>query len=181
MPPTRSPRGSPTRWSEASRPAASTQLPPALRAAGYLWIATGDAQTGTVPQDLTSLGGKVLRVSAATGESARGNPIASSRIYTYGHRNVQGLARRPGTNQMWSVEHGPTEDDEINLLAAGRNYGWDPVPGYNQSVAMTDLVKFPGAVEARWSSGSRPWLPAAAYSSMAPSGESGRVGWRSPP
>ena len=55
---------------------------------------------------------------------------------------------------MWSVEHGPTEDDEINLLAAGRNYGWDPVPGYNQSVAMTDLVKFPGAVEARWSSGS---------------------------
>ena len=55
---------------------------------------------------------------------------------------------------MWSVEHGPAEDDEINLLAAGRNYGWDPVPGYNQSVAMTDLVKFPGAVEARWSSGS---------------------------
>ena len=66
---------------------------------------------------------------------------------------MQGLARRPGTNQMWSVEHGPAEDDEINLLAAGRNYGWDPVPGYNQSVAMTDLVKFPGAVEARWSSG----------------------------
>ena len=121
---------------------------------GYLWIATGDGRIGTVPQDLTSLGGKVLRVDATTGEPARGNPIASSRIYTYGHRNVQGLARRPGTNQMWSVEHGPTEDDEINLLAAGRNYGWDPVPGYNQSVAMTDLVKFPGAVEARWSSGS---------------------------
>ena len=121
---------------------------------GYLWIATGDGRTGTVPQDLTSLGGKVLRVDASTGEPARGNPIASSRVYTYGHRNVQGLARRPGTNQMWSVEHGPAEDDEINLLAAGRNYGWDPVPGYNQSVAMTDLVKFPGAVEARWSSGS---------------------------
>ena len=120
---------------------------------GNLWIATGDGRTGTAPQDLTSLGGKVLRVNATTGEPARGNPIASSRVYTYGHRNVQGLARRPGTNQMWSVEHGPAEDDEINLLAAGRNYGWDPVPGYNQSVAMTDLIKFPGAVEARWSSG----------------------------
>ena len=120
---------------------------------GNLWIATGDGRTGTVPQDLTSLGGKVLRVDATTGEPARGNPIASSLVYTYGHRNVQGLARRPGTDQMWSVEHGPAEDDEINLLAAGRNYGWDPVPGYNQSVAMTDLVKFPGAVEARWSSG----------------------------
>ena len=121
---------------------------------GNLWIATGDGRTGTAPQDLTSLGGKVLRVNATTGEPAGGNPIASSRVYTYGHRNVQGLARRPGTNQMWSVEHGPAEDDEINLLAAGRNYGWDPVPGYNQSVAMTDLVKFPGAVEPRWSSGS---------------------------
>ena len=120
---------------------------------GNLWIATGDGRTGTAPQDLTSLGGKVLRVNATTGEPARGNPIASSRVYTYGHRNVQGLARRPGTKQMWSVEHGPAEDDEINLLAAGRNYGWDPVPGYNQSVAMTDLIKFPGAVEARWSSG----------------------------
>ena len=52
-------------------------------------------------------------------------------VYTYGHRNVQGLALRPGTSQMWSVEHGPALDDEINLLVAGRNYGWDPVPGYN--------------------------------------------------
>ena len=119
---------------------------------GYLWIATGDASAGTVPQDLNSLGGKVLRVDAATGAAAAGNPFGS-RIYTYGHRNVQGLARRPGTNQMWSVEHGPTVDDEINLLSAGGNYGWDPVPSYNEGVPMTDLVKFPGAVEARWSSG----------------------------
>ena len=55
---------------------------------------------------------------------------------------------------MWSVEHGPSVDDEINLLVAGRNYGWDPLPGYNESVSMTDLMKFPGAVEAKWSSGS---------------------------
>ena len=122
---------------------------------GYLWIATGDAASGTVPQDLTSLGGKVLRVDASTGAGAPANPFASSPlIYTYGHRNPQGLALRPGTSQMWSVEHGPSVDDEINLLVAGRNYGWDPLPGYNESVSMTDLMKFPGAVEAKWSSGS---------------------------
>ena len=120
----------------------------------YLWIATGDAASGTVPQDLNSLGGKVLRVDASTGAGAPTNPFAPSRVYTYGHRNVQGLALRPGTSQMWSVEHGPSVDDEINLLAAGRNYGWDPVPGYNERVSMTDLVKFPHALEAQWSSGS---------------------------
>ncbi|MCY4427484.1 MAG: PQQ-dependent sugar dehydrogenase [Halieaceae bacterium] len=121
---------------------------------GYLWIATGDAASGTVPQDLNSLGGKILRVNASTGAGAPANPFASSPlIYTYGHRNVQGLALRPGTRQMWSVEHGPTVDDEINLLAAGGNYGWNPVPGYNERVPMTDLVEFPSAIEARWSSG----------------------------
>ena len=121
---------------------------------GYLWIATGDAASGTLPQDLTSLGGKVLRVDASTGAGAPTNPFAPSRVYTYGHRNVQGLALRPGTSQMWSVEHGPSVDDEINRLVAGRNYGWNPVPGYNESVPMTDLVEYPDAVEAKWSSGS---------------------------
>ena len=121
---------------------------------GYLWIATGDAASGTLPQDLTSLGGKVLRVDASTGAGAPANPFAASRVYTYGHRNVQGLALRPGAGQMWSVEHGPSVDDEINLLVAGRNYGWNPVPGYNEGVPMTDLVEYPDAVEAKWSSGS---------------------------
>ena len=121
---------------------------------GYLWIATGDAASGRVPQDLTSLGGKVLRVDPSTGAGAEANPLASPRVYSYGHRNVQGLALRPGTGQMWAVEHGPRVDDEINLLVPGGNYGWDPVPGYNESVPMTDLAKFPDAVEAKWSSGS---------------------------
>ena len=52
-----------------------------------------------------------------------------------------------------SAEHGPSVDDELNLLVAG-NFGWDPVPGYNESVPMTDLGKFPDAVPAIWSSGS---------------------------
>ena len=126
---------------------------------GYLWIATGDGVSATAPQDLTLLGGKVLRVDASTGAGAPTNPFASSpRVYTYGHRNVQGLALRPGTSQMWSVEHGPRVDDEINLLAPGGNYGWDPVrgsppPNHDDNVPMTDLAKFPDAVEAKWSSG----------------------------
>ena len=123
---------------------------------GFLWITTGDAEIGTSPQDLASLGGKVLRVDPSTGAGAPTNPFAQAPlVYTYGHRNPQGLARRPGTNQMWSVEHGTGQDDEINLLVSGGNYGWDPDanPGYNGRALMTDLEKFPEAVEAKWSSG----------------------------
>ncbi len=128
---------------------------------GYLWITTGDAAVGTGPQSLSSLAGKVLRVDASDGSGADGNPFSSAPlVYTYGHRNAQGLALRPDTRQMWVVEHGPRYDDEINLLQSGGNYGWDPVPAesndpsYNQSVPMTDLDKYSAAVAARWSSGS---------------------------
>ena len=131
---------------------------------GYLWIATGDGRVVTGAQDLTSLGGKVLRVDPRTGAGAPGNPFgASPPVYSYGFRNPQGLALRPGTDQMWLVEHGPKHDDEINLLKAGGNYGWDPIPDdgtlvfYDYSdeagVPMTDLAKFPSARQARWSSG----------------------------
>ena len=131
---------------------------------GYLWIATGDGRVVTGAQDLTSLGGKVLRVDPRSGAGAPGNPFgASSPVYAYGFRNPQGLALRPGTDQMWLVEHGPKHDDEINLLAPGGNYGWDPIPDdgalvfYDYSdeagVPMTDLAKFPSARQARWSSG----------------------------
>ena len=131
---------------------------------GYLWIATGDGRVVTGAQDLASLGGKVLRVDPGTGAPAPGNPFgASSPVYAYGFRNPQGLALRPGTDQMWLVEHGPKHDDEINLLAPGGNYGWDPAPDdgtvafYDYSdeagVPMTDLAKFPSARQARWSSG----------------------------
>jgi glucose/arabinose dehydrogenase len=54
---------------------------------------------------------------------------------------------------MWSAEHGPDRDDEVNLLTKGGNYGWNPVPGYNEAVPMTDTAQFPSAVRARWSSG----------------------------
>lgn len=125
---------------------------------GHLWIGTGDAATATNPQDPDSLGGKVLRITTS-GAPAPGNPGPPLRpeIYTYGHRNVQGLAFSP-RGRAFSVEHGSNCDDEVNLLQAGANYGWDPVnpngnPGYFEGVPMTDTVKFPDAVEAVWSSG----------------------------
>jgi len=117
---------------------------------GWLWVGTGDAAIGTNPQDDDSLGGKVLRVDregAAAPDNAGG-----FRWYSNGHRNIQGMAFRSDGIGM-SAEHGPTIDDEINLLGPG-NFGWDPVPGYNESVPMTDLEKFPDAVPAVWSSGS---------------------------
>ncbi len=126
---------------------------------GSLFVGTGDAATGTLPQNLASLGGKVLRVNAADGSPAAGNPFADSAnantrlIYTYGHRNVQGLSERPGTTEMWSVEHGPGRDDEINRLSAGGNAGWNPVPGYNESVAMTN-TSLPNAFSAAYATGS---------------------------
>ena len=131
---------------------------------GALLIGTGDAATGTNPQNLDSRGGKVLRVNPADGSPAAGNPFLSSvnattrLIYSYGHRNVQGLAVRPGSGQIFEVEHGPDRDDEVNVLVAGANYGWNPVPGYNESVPMT----FAGATPARWSSGSPTVAPSGA-------------------
>jgi glucose/arabinose dehydrogenase len=80
------------------------------------------------------------------------NPFPGSPVWTLGHRNVQGLAWRPH-GRMWSVEHGTDRDDEVNLLRAGGNYGWNPVPGYNESRPMTDF-RLPGRqIGARWRSG----------------------------
>jgi glucose/arabinose dehydrogenase len=138
---------------------------PTLAPDGTMFVAIGDIAQPRNPQDRTSLGGKVLRIDPETGEGAAGNPFASSsnanerRIYTYGHRNVQGVVFRPGTEQIFSSEHGPDVDDEVNLLKAGANYGWDPSKGgtqnrYDEDVPMTDLQRFPDAVPAVWSSGS---------------------------
>ena len=126
---------------------------------GALLVGTGDAATGTNAQDKTSLGGKTLMLDRVTGAPWPTNPFvdaANSKqryVHTFGHRNVQGLAvRKDGT--LWSAEHGPDRDDEINQLRNGGDYGWNPVPGYNESVPMTDQ-SLPGQqVEAAWSSGS---------------------------
>jgi aldose sugar dehydrogenase len=138
---------------------------------GSLVVGTGDAAVGTNPRDLTSYGGKTLRLDRFTGEPWPSNRWADADdpvqryVHTWGHRNVQGLAER-SDGTLWSVEHGPDRDDEINLLRNGADYGWNPVPGYDESVPMTDL-SLPGPqVGARWSSGfptvatsGADWLP----------------------
>ena len=121
---------------------------------GFLYVTTGDAGVGTNPQSGSSLGGKVLRVDTNGAAAAGNNPPAGfdPRIFNYGHRNVQGIAFRGSDSLGVSVEHGPTKDDEVNRVVRG-NFGWDPVPGYNQSVPMTDTTKFPDAVRPIWTSG----------------------------
>ncbi|WP_409184987.1 PQQ-dependent sugar dehydrogenase [Amycolatopsis sp. VS8301801F10] len=137
---------------------------PTLAPDGALLVGTGDTARSTVAQDRHSLGGKVLRIHAKTGEPLPDNPFSASadpnerRIYTYGHRNVQGVAIRPGTGQVVTSEHGPAFDDEVNLLRPGGNYGWDPSKGgvdssYDESVPMTDTTRFPDAVRPLWTSG----------------------------
>ncbi|GAB3197161.1 PQQ-dependent sugar dehydrogenase [Nocardioides hungaricus] len=123
-----------------------------------LYVGTGDAATGTNPRDKRSLGGKTLCLNAASGRPCRSNPFirAANRnqryVLTYGHRNVQGLdRRRDGT--LWSVEQGTDRDDEVNRLRKGGDYGYNPVPGYDESVPMTDQ-SLPGKQRAAvWRSG----------------------------
>ncbi len=120
---------------------------------GTLFVGTGDTATPTVPQDRNSLGGKVLHVNA-DGTAAADAP---GRIYTLGHRNVQGLAFQPGSDRLYEVEQGTSRDDELNLLVAGGNYGYKPDRNpliYDESVPMTDPDRVPGARAAVWSSGS---------------------------
>lgn len=132
---------------------------------GYLYITTGDNHDGSLPQDLNRLGGKVLRVDTS-GNPAPGNNTPSNgdpRIYTYGHRNVQGITFHPTTGDAIVAEHGPGHSDEVTLLRAGANGGWDPQPevgvrcadnycGYTSNnlqgtpTSMTDFKKFPNAL-----------------------------------
>jgi glucose/arabinose dehydrogenase len=132
---------------------------------GKLWFTTGDAAIGTLPQDLSTLGGKVARINK-DGSTPDDNPFVGQpvddRIYTYGHRNPQGLAFRPGSDVPYSTEHGPNMNDEVNQLVPGGNGGWDPVPGYNESVPMTDLQKFPNAMIPAWRSGAGTVAPSGA-------------------
>ena len=132
---------------------------------GFLYVTTGDNHNGPLPQDLTKLGGKVLRVDRH-GNAAPGNQTPAggdARIFTYGHRNVQGIAFHPTTGQPYIAEHGPGHSDEVTPLTAGGNGGWDPQPeagvscdddycGYISNkpdgtpTPMTDTAKFPHAM-----------------------------------
>ena len=145
---------------------------------GFIYVSIGDNHNGAGPQSPTELRGKILRVDR-DGKAAAGNkPPAGfdARVFTYGHRNPQGIAFRPGTGEVFVSENGPWHSDEVTKLENGGNGGWDPrdnvngrgecPDGYcgyspNQMGAlppkeraafmpMTDLKAYPNAMKPAW-------------------------------
>ncbi len=145
---------------------------------GALWLTTGDTHNGEVPQSPTMMGSKVLRMDTDGNAHSENAPPAGfdQRIYTYGHRNVQGIAFHPETGEAIAAEHGPWHSDEITILQNGGNAGWDPRPnmagradcpdnycGYSPNqeggmnryeraayMPMTDFATYPDAMPPIW-------------------------------
>jgi len=91
-----------------------------------LFLTTGDAEDLSTPQNINSLAGKILRLNL-DGSIPSDNPFPNNPVWSYGHRNPQGLTLVG--NKLFSSEHGPSSDDEINIIEKGRNYGWPNVTG----------------------------------------------------
>jgi len=130
---------------------------------GYLYVGTSDGGDPTASQSLASLGGKILRIDVETRGAPDDNPFItradphSQLIYSYGLRDVVGLAWHPTTDALYALDRGPGREDEVNLIVSGGNYGWNPASASTSDydtdgVAMTDL-SLPQARPAVWSSG----------------------------
>lgn len=118
---------------------------------GYLYFSIGDrGQRDENPQDITLDGGKIYRIHD-DGRIPEDNPFvntqnAKTAIYSYGHRNPQGLTLHPQTGEIWEHEHGPKGGDEINIINKGKNYGWPVISyGVNYSgTTFTDITEKKG-------------------------------------
>jgi aldose sugar dehydrogenase len=110
-----------------------------------LFITTGDASNTSLPQNAAAVNGKILRLNL-DGSIPADNPVAANPYWSLGHRNPQGLVF--ANNKLYSSEHGPSSDDEINIIEKGRNYGWPNVPGFcdagaEQTFCSANNVKEP--------------------------------------
>ena len=136
-----------------------------------LYISTGDAGRSEHAQNRQSLNGKILRLTL-DGRAAPGNPFAD-RVWSFGHRNPQGLVFHPTTGVLYETEHGPSDNDEINIITRGGNYGWPDVHGKCDDDSEKTFCTSHSVVEALWT-----WTP-----TIAPTGAdfymSDRVpGWK---
>lgn len=117
---------------------------------GHLYFAIGDRGAGSQAQDLSRPNGKVHRIHK-DGSIPVDNPYlynneALKSLYSLGNRNIQGMAIHPRTGKLWTTEHGPMGGDELNLIEAGKNYGWETITyglNYNGSI-ITNLTRMPG-------------------------------------
>ena len=136
---------------------------------GYLFFSIGDRGNRDVnPQDINRDGGKIYRLND-DGSIPSDNPFVSkagakAAVYSYGHRNPQGMAMNPETGDIWIHEHGPQGGDEINIIQPGKNYGWPLITyGINYNgTAITDDKALPGMEQPL-----HYWVPSIAPSGMA--------------
>jgi len=117
-----------------------------------LYISTGDAGRSEHAQNRQSLNGKILRLTL-DGRAAPGNPFAD-RVWSFGHRNPQGLVFHPTTGVLYETEHGPSDNDEINIITRGGNYGWPDVHGKCDDDSEKTFCTSHSVVEALWT-----WTP----------------------
>lgn len=120
---------------------------------GYLYFAIGERGIQDHAQDVTLPNGKSFRINR-DGSIPQDNPFVNTKdaypsIFTYGNRNIQGMAVHPETGEVWATEHGPMGGDELNLLKSGVNYGWPEITygiNYNGTI-ITDYVRKPGLAQ----------------------------------
>jgi glucose/arabinose dehydrogenase len=136
---------------------------------GYLYFSVGDrGQRDVNPQDITRDNGKIYRLND-DGSIPTDNPFvgvanAKEAIFSYGHRNPQGLVIHPETGAVWEHEHGPKGGDEINIIEPGKNYGWPKIT-YGKNYSGTSITKnrsLPGMEQPFYY-----WVPSIAASGMA--------------
>ncbi len=135
---------------------------------GYLYFSIGDRGNRDVnPQDITRDCGKIYRLNA-DGTIPKDNPFVNTKnakpaIYSYGHRNPQGMVKHPKTGEIWTHEHGPKGGDEINIIKKGKNYGW-PIISYGLNYSgtkFTDITEKEGMEQPLFH-----WTPSIAPSGM---------------